>query len=85
LSLWNRTALDQTTTSRIRDTLKRVLNLPPSTIMEYKTHTDSLRSVMRFVWQVSSIASGNVLVSVNNVTPSPVNSRMVCREIHYTP
>jgi len=45
LSLWNRTALDQTTTSRIRDTLKRVLNLPPSTIMEYKTHTDSLRSV----------------------------------------
>lgn len=43
LSLWNRTALDQTTTSRIRDTLKRVLNLPPSTIMEYKTHTDSLR------------------------------------------
>lgn len=46
LSLWNRTALDQTTTSRIRDTLKRVLNLPPSTIMEYKTHTDSLRSVL---------------------------------------
>jgi len=46
LSLWNRTALDQTTTSRIRDTLKRVLNLPPSTIMEYKTHTDSLRLVL---------------------------------------
>lgn len=43
LSLWNRTALDQTTTSRIRDTLKRVLNLPPSTVMEYKTHTDSLK------------------------------------------
>jgi len=43
LSLWNRTAVDHTTTCRIRDTLKRVLNLPPSTVMEYKTHTDSLK------------------------------------------
>jgi len=53
LSLWNRTALDQTTTSRIRDTLKRVLNLPPSTIMEYKTHTDSLRSVLVYSFTIS--------------------------------
>jgi len=43
ISVWNKTANDQATTARIRDTLKRVLNLPPNTIMEYKTHTDSLR------------------------------------------
>ena len=43
ISVWNRTAADTTTTGRIRDTLKRVLNLPHNTIMEYKTHTDSLR------------------------------------------
>ncbi|XP_064638524.1 eukaryotic translation initiation factor 4E type 2-like [Lineus longissimus] len=43
LSCWNKTASDTHTTSRIRDTLKRVLNLPPNTIMEYKTHTDSLK------------------------------------------
>ncbi|ELU02096.1 hypothetical protein CAPTEDRAFT_176509 [Capitella teleta] len=43
LSLWNRTSNDQQTTSRIRDTLRRVLNLPPNTIMEYKTHNDSLK------------------------------------------
>lgn len=43
LSIWNRTSNDQTTTSRIRDTLRRVLNLPTNTIMEYKTHNDSLR------------------------------------------
>lgn len=36
ISIWNRTASDQTTTTRIRDTLKRVLNLPPNTILEYK-------------------------------------------------
>ncbi|RXM90818.1 Eukaryotic translation initiation factor 4E type 2 [Acipenser ruthenus] len=43
LSIWNKTANDQVTTSRIRDTLRRVLNLPPNTIMEYKTHNDSLK------------------------------------------
>lgn len=48
LSLWNRTAVDHMTTSRIRDTLKRVLNLPPSTIMEYKTHNDSLKDNSSF-------------------------------------
>ncbi|XP_059831210.1 eukaryotic translation initiation factor 4E type 2-like isoform X1 [Hypanus sabinus] len=43
ISVWNKTASDQATTARIRDTLRRVLNLPPSTIMEYKTHTDSIK------------------------------------------
>ncbi|MGH0134884.1 UNVERIFIED_CONTAM: hypothetical protein FKN15_056234 [Acipenser sinensis] len=37
LSIWNKTANDQVTTSRIRDTLRRVLNLPPNTIMEKYT------------------------------------------------
>uniref|UniRef100_A0A4W4EZ99 Eukaryotic translation initiation factor 4E family member 2 n=1 Tax=Electrophorus electricus TaxID=8005 RepID=A0A4W4EZ99_ELEEL len=44
ISIWNKTASDQATTARIRDTLRRVLNLPPNTIMEYKTHTDSIKN-----------------------------------------
>lgn len=48
LSIWNKTASDQITTSRIRDTLRRVLNLPPNTIMEYKTHNDSLKDNSSF-------------------------------------
>lgn len=43
LSIWNRTASDQITTARIRDALKRLLNLPLTTTMEYKTHNDSLK------------------------------------------
>lgn len=43
ISVWNRMASDQATTNRIRDTLRRVLNLPPNTILEYKNHTDSLK------------------------------------------
>lgn len=45
ISVWNKTANDQHTTIRIHDTLKRVLNLPTNTIMEYKTHDHSLRYV----------------------------------------
>ncbi|KAL1005220.1 hypothetical protein UPYG_G00056250 [Umbra pygmaea] len=48
LSIWNKTSSDQVTTSRIRDTLRRVLNLPPNTIMEYKTHNDSLKDNSSF-------------------------------------
>ncbi|XP_077987659.1 eukaryotic translation initiation factor 4E type 2-like isoform X2 [Glandiceps talaboti] len=48
ISIWNKTASDQATTTRIRDTLRRVLNLPPNTIMEYKTHTDSLKDNSSF-------------------------------------
>ena len=43
ISVWNRVANDQATTNRIRDTLRRVLNLPPTTILEYKNHGDSLK------------------------------------------
>ena len=48
ISVWNRSAQDQATTVRIRDTLRRVLNLPLNTIMEYKTHNDSLRDHSSF-------------------------------------
>lgn len=48
ISVWNRTASDTSTTGRIRDTLRRVLNLPPNTIIEYKTHTDSLKFTYSF-------------------------------------
>eukprot|EP00745_Piridium_sociabile_P001004 TRINITY_DN106317_c0_g1_i1.p1 TRINITY_DN106317_c0_g1~~TRINITY_DN106317_c0_g1_i1.p1 ORF type:complete len:231 (+),score=52.34 TRINITY_DN106317_c0_g1_i1:67-693(+) len=48
LALWNRTASDLATTTRIRDTLKRVLHLPANTIMEYKTHNDSLKDNTSF-------------------------------------
>lgn len=43
ISVWNRTANDQQLIMKIRDTLKRVLNLPVNTVMEYKTHNDSLK------------------------------------------
>ncbi|KAB7495719.1 hypothetical protein Anas_09470 [Armadillidium nasatum] len=43
ISVWNRTAQDSYTTTRIRDTLRRVLGVPHNTVMEYKTHNESLK------------------------------------------
>jgi len=43
LSIWNRTACDQAVTNRIRDTFRRVLNLPAGTAIEYKAHNDSIK------------------------------------------
>uniref|UniRef100_G1LV29 Eukaryotic translation initiation factor 4E family member 2 n=1 Tax=Ailuropoda melanoleuca TaxID=9646 RepID=G1LV29_AILME len=41
--IWNKTASDQTTTVQIQVMLWQVLNLCPNTIIEYKTHTDSIK------------------------------------------
>ncbi|EPQ18108.1 Eukaryotic translation initiation factor 4E type 2 [Myotis brandtii] len=60
ISIWNKTASDQATTARIRDTLRRVLNLPPNTIMEYKTHTDSIN----YPGPGDTVVSGSRLVSL---------------------
>lgn len=48
ISLWNKTSSDTYTTNRIRDTLRRVLNLPPNTVLEYKTHNESLKNSNSF-------------------------------------
>ncbi|KAJ2958438.1 hypothetical protein NQZ79_g6015 [Umbelopsis isabellina] len=48
LSVWNQSAREGRTNLKIRDTLKKVLNLPPDTIMEYKTHNDSLNDNSSF-------------------------------------
>lgn len=47
ICVWNKTASDIATTQRIRDTLRRVLHLPSSASMEYKTHNESLKHVLR--------------------------------------
>lgn len=46
LSVWNRSANDYAVTNRIRDTFRRVLNLPPGTVTEYKAHNDSIKWVI---------------------------------------
>jgi len=48
LSVWNRDATDVRVNQRIRDTIRRVLNLPPATVMEYKTNNDSMQDKSSF-------------------------------------
>ncbi|KAG2141264.1 translation initiation factor eIF 4e-like domain-containing protein [Suillus clintonianus] len=48
VSLWNRVDGDAKVREKIRDTLRVVLNLPPSTIMEYKSNNDSMQDKSSF-------------------------------------
>ncbi|KAF9934974.1 Eukaryotic translation initiation factor 4E type 2 [Linnemannia zychae] len=48
LSIWNQSSQGGRTNLKIRDTMKRVLNLPADTIMEYKTHNDALKDNTSF-------------------------------------
>ncbi|KAJ1079974.1 hypothetical protein NDU88_000196 [Pleurodeles waltl] len=74
LSIWNKTANDQHTTARIRDTLRRVLNLPPNTIMEYKTHNDSLKGPGK-----PHITS---MFPSSEITPASATQRLPSRKIN---
>ncbi|TFK74941.1 eukaryotic translation initiation factor 4E [Pluteus cervinus] len=47
VSLWNKTD-DPKVREKIRDTMRRVLNLPHSTIMEYKSNNDSMQDKSSF-------------------------------------
>ncbi|KAJ1851885.1 hypothetical protein GGH12_005767 [Coemansia sp. RSA 1822] len=48
VSLWNKNALDTKTTLHIRDSMKLVMGLPSSCVLEYKAHNDSLRDNSSF-------------------------------------
>lgn len=44
LAVWHRTAADQAAAARVRDALRRILQLPASVPIEYKAHGDCLRA-----------------------------------------
>ncbi|KAI0047857.1 translation initiation factor eIF4e [Auriscalpium vulgare] len=48
VSIWNRIEAEQKVRDRIRDTIRRVLHLPASTIMEYKSNNDSMQDKSSF-------------------------------------
>jgi len=58
VSVWNRTASDREITERIRDCIKKVLQLPQHVHMEYKPHQASLQDKSSFrntqVWKPKS-------------------------------
>jgi translation initiation factor 4E len=48
ISVWNRDASDESAKSAIKDILKKVLMLPPATVLEYKAHNQSLKDNSSF-------------------------------------
>nr|CAD7413174.1 unnamed protein product [Timema poppensis] len=66
ISVWNKTASDLSTNNRIRDTLRRVLNLPPNTILEYKSHNDSLKWVLLRTKHVDMLRQFLSMIQLNS-------------------
>lgn len=62
VSVWNKTAQDREITERLRDCIKKILQLPSFVHMEYKPHETSLQDKSSFrntvVWKPKSIADG---------------------------
>jgi translation initiation factor 4E len=62
LGVWNKTATDRESTERIRESLKKILQLPPHAHMEYKPHQTSLQDKSSFrntqVWKRSDSRGG---------------------------
>ncbi|RDX48165.1 eukaryotic translation initiation factor 4E class II [Lentinus brumalis] len=48
ISLWNRHDSNAKSKEKIKETIRRVLNLPPSTVMEYKSNNDSMQDKSSF-------------------------------------
>jgi translation initiation factor 4E len=48
LSIWNPSSSNGVVNLRIRDTMKHLLNLPESAVLEYKEHNHSLRDKSSF-------------------------------------
>jgi len=59
VSVWNRTSSDRDITERLRDCIKKILQLPPQVHMEYKPHQASLQDKSSFrntqVWKPKSV------------------------------
>jgi len=47
ICVWNRSGSDNEIKLKIRDTLKRALNLPSNIILEYKIHSEALKKITR--------------------------------------
>lgn len=64
LGVWNRTATDREGIDKIRDAIKKVLQLPPHANMEYKPHQASLQDRSSFrntqVWKPKQVERSSI-------------------------
>jgi translation initiation factor 4E len=70
LGVWNRTASDRDKVERIRDSIKKILQLPTNAYMEYKPHQASLQDRSSFrntqVWKPKSATAGSGAAAANS-------------------
>ena len=67
LGVWNKTASDREVVERLRDSIRRCLQLPPQANLEYKPHQNSLQDRSSFrntqVWKPKSLEGRSTSMS----------------------
>eukprot|EP00523_Entomoneis_sp_CCMP467_P008799 CAMPEP_0168734724 /NCGR_PEP_ID=MMETSP0724-20121128/8962_1 /TAXON_ID=265536 /ORGANISM="Amphiprora sp., Strain CCMP467" /LENGTH=266 /DNA_ID=CAMNT_0008781839 /DNA_START=44 /DNA_END=841 /DNA_ORIENTATION=+ len=75
LGVWNKTATDREMVERIRDAIKKCLQLPSHANMEYKPHQTSIADRSSFrntqVWKPKSLEGRSSSVGSENMSTSP--------------
>ena len=78
LGVWNQSSSDRDKVERIRDSIKKILQLPANAYMEYKPHQASLQDRSSFrntqVWKPKSSTTGSGVVPSSSQGAPPSNS-----------
>lgn len=86
LGVWNRNAADREMVDRIRDAIKKCLQLPPQANMEYKPHQNSLADRSSFrntqVWKPKALGERSASMGEPLGTSPPTPSAMTSGSGH---
>jgi len=63
LSVWNRTAADESIVNSIKEKIKQVLGLPASWTVEYKAHNQSLAESLNAATQATATATTTTITT----------------------
>lgn len=74
ISVWNRHSSDTAITGYIRDTLRRILNLPANTVMQYKPHNESLKDLSTTNRSTDPTTATSSANASSTITPSTSTS-----------
>jgi hypothetical protein len=65
LSFWHRTAENKEITTKIRDTIKRVLGIAPNVSLEYKPHDQVCHHTLHLHWHAHMLIYARVQLLIN--------------------
>jgi len=85
LSIWNKNANDRDSINRIRDTLKDILDIPDSNLMEYIPHDESIRNTLIAHLRPAGGGSGTNSTGNSPLLPAAIERSLSAPSYPYSP